>query len=150
MNGGFEEILINPVYPVIPSEPSMRIKELIRDGIISCKASEPVSCAVAKMYMNNVGSVLVIDDDGKPLGIFTERDLVRVVAENLGLDIPLSKVMSRKLITANTSESIVSAAMKMIENNIRHLPVIEEGRAVGMVSIRDIVRALMAQELAYP
>jgi CBS domain-containing protein len=94
--------------------------------------------------------VLIIDDDGKPLGIFTERDLVRVVAENLGLDIPLSKVMSRKLITANTSESIVSAAMKMIENNIRHLPVIEEGRAVGMVSIRDIVRALMAQELAYP
>jgi|ADKH01.1.fsa_nt_gi Predicted signal-transduction protein containing cAMP-binding and CBS domains len=150
MNGGFEEILINPVYPVIPSEPSMRIKELIRDDIISCKASEPVSCAVAKMYMNNVGSVLIIDDDGKPLGIFTERDLVRVVAENLGLDIPLSKVMSRKLITANTSESIVSAAMKMIENNIRHLPVIEEGRAVGMVSIRDIVRALMAQELAYP
>ncbi len=58
--------------------------------------------------------------------------------------------MSRKLITANASESIVSAAMKMIENNIRHLPVVEENRAIGMISIRDLVRALMTQELAYP
>ncbi len=66
------------------------------------------------------------------------------------LDTPLMKVMSRKLITANVSESVISAAMKMIENNIRHLPVVEEGRAVGMVSIRDLVRALMAQELSYP
>ncbi|WP_054842067.1 CBS domain-containing protein [Vulcanisaeta distributa] len=128
----------------------MRIKELIRDGVISCKSTDPITCAVAKMYMHNVGSVLVIDEDEKPVGIFTERDLVRVVAEGISLDTPLMKVMSRKLITANTSESVISAAMKMIENNIRHLPVVEEGKAVGMVSIRDLVRALMAQELSYP
>ncbi|MGC8543891.1 MAG: CBS domain-containing protein [Vulcanisaeta sp.] len=128
----------------------MRIKELIKDGVISCKSTDPITCAVAKMYMNNVGSVLVIDEDGKPAGIFTERDLVRVIAEGISLDTPLVKVMSKRLITANTSESILSAAMKMLENNIRHLPVTEEGRVVGMVSIRDLVRALMAQELAYP
>ena len=128
----------------------MRIKELIRDGVISCRPTDPITCAVTKMYTHNIGSVLVVDEDGKPLGIFTERDLVRVVAEGVSLDTPLMKVMSRKLITANTSESIISAAMKMIENNIRHLPVVEEGRAVGMVSIRDLVRALMAQELSYP
>ncbi len=123
---------------------------MIRDGVISCRSTDPITCAVAKMYMHNVGSVLVIDEDEKPVGIFTERDLVRVVAEGVSLDTPLMKVMSRKLITANTSESVISAAMKMIENNIRHLPVVEEGRAVGMVSIRDLVRALMAQELSYP
>lgn len=128
----------------------MRIKELIRDGVISCRTTDPITCAVAKMYMNNVGSVLMIDENGKPAGIFTERDLVRVVAEGISLDTPLARVMSRKLITANTSESIVSAAMKMIENNIRHLPVVEENRAMGMISIRDLVRALMTQELAYP
>lgn len=123
---------------------------MIRDGVISCRSTDPITCAVAKMYMHNVGSVLVIDEDEKPVGIFTERDLVRIVAEGISLDTPLMKVMSRKLITANTSESVISAAMKMIENNIRHLPVVEEGRAVGMVSIRDLVRALMAQELSYP
>ncbi len=123
---------------------------MIRDGVISCRSTDPITCAVAKMYMHNVGSVLVIDEDEKPVGIFTERDLVRVVAEGISLDTPLMKVMSRKLITANASESVISAAMKMIENNIRHLPVVEEGRAVGMVSIRDLVRALMAQELSYP
>ncbi|ADY01082.1 putative signal-transduction protein with CBS domains [Vulcanisaeta moutnovskia 768-28] len=146
----FGEILINSLYPVIPSRPSMRIKELIRDGVISCKSTDPITCAVAKMYMHNVGSILIIDEDGKPTGIFTERDLVRVVAEGISLDTPLMKVMSKKLITANTSESVISAAMKMIENNIRHLPVVEEGKTVGMVSIRDLVRALMAQELSYP
>ncbi|BDR93253.1 CBS domain-containing protein [Vulcanisaeta souniana] len=128
----------------------MRIKELIKDGVISCKTTDPITCAVAKMYMNNVGSVLITDENEKPAGIFTERDLVRVVAEGINLDTPLVKVMSRKLITANASESIVSAAMKMIENNIRHLPVVEENRAIGMISIRDLVRALMTQELAYP
>lgn len=81
----FREILINPLHPVILSRPSMRIKELIRDGVISCKSTDPITCAVAKMYMHNVGSVLVIDEDEKPVGIFTERDLVRVVAEALAL-----------------------------------------------------------------
>jgi len=128
----------------------MRVKELIKDGIISCRSTDPIKCAVTKMYINNVGSVLIIDENDKPIGIFTERDLVRVIAENISLDAPLLKVMSRRLITATTMESLVSAAMKMVENNIRHLPVVEEGKAIGMVSIRDLLRTLMSEELAYP
>ncbi|WP_069807718.1 CBS domain-containing protein [Vulcanisaeta thermophila] len=128
----------------------MRVKELIKDGVISCKSTDPIMCAVSKMYTNNVGSVVIIDEDGKPTGIFTERDLVRIVAEGISLNTPLSKVMSKKLITANPDESIISAAMKMLENNIRHLPVTESSRVVGIVSIRDILRSLMAQELSYP
>nr|KJR72549.1 MAG: histidine kinase [Vulcanisaeta sp. AZ3] len=128
----------------------MRVKELIKDGIISCRSTDPIKCAVTKMYINNVGSVLIIDENDKPIGIFTERDLVRVIAENISLDAPLLKVMSRRLITATAMESLVSAAMKMVENNIRHLPVVEEGKAVGMVSIRDLLRTLMSEELAYP
>ncbi|MFB6470271.1 MAG: CBS domain-containing protein [Vulcanisaeta sp. AZ3] len=128
----------------------MRVKELIKDGIISCRSTDPIKCAVTKMYINNVGSVLIIDENDKPIGIFTERDLVRVIAENISLDAPLLKVMSRRLITATAMESLVSAAMKMVENNIRHLPVVEEGKAIGMVSIRDLLRTLMSEELAYP
>lgn len=102
------------------------------------------------MYAYNVGAVLVLDDLGVPVGVFTERDLVRVVAEGLSLDTPLDRIARKELIKASPNESVLEAAAKMIEHNIRHLPVVEGNRVVGVVSIRDALRSLMALEAAYP
>lgn len=134
------------VYWVNP----IKVRELAKTNVISCKPTDPIKCAVVRMYENNVGSVAIVDDDNRPIGIFTERDLVRVVARGISLETPLAEVMSKNLITINPEDSTVSAAVKMLENNIRHLPVIENDRIIGMISIRDVLRALMAQELSYP
>ncbi len=118
--------------------------------VIYCTTRDTIRCAISKMYAYNIGAVLVVDDVGTPVGIFTERDLVRVVAEGISLDTPLVKLAQKELIKAAPNESILMAVQKMIEHNVRHLPVVEGNRAVGMLSIRDALRSLIALEAAYP
>jgi CBS domain-containing protein len=96
-----------------------------------------------------VGSVVVVDAAGRPVGIVTERDIVRFLAQEVDFKTPLGQVARKGLITASPDDSLISAAAKMIEHNIRHLPVVEGGRLVGVISIRDVLRALLTAE-AFP
>ena len=127
----------------------MKVRNLLKDAIISCREDEPLECAVAKMYATNVGSVVVVDMAGKPVGIVTERDIVRFLAQEVDFKTPLGQVAKKSLITVSPEDSIISAAVKMIESNIRHMPVVEGGRVVGVISIRDVLRALLTAE-AFP
>jgi CBS domain-containing protein len=128
----------------------MEVKNIMSDRVIYCTTRDTIRCAVSKMYAYNIGAVLVVDDVGSPVGIFTERDLVKVVAEGISLDTPLEKLAPKELIKAYPNESVFMAAQKMIEHNIRHIPVVEGNRVVGILSIRDALRSLMALEGAYP
>ena len=128
----------------------MEVKNVMSDRVVYCTTRDTIRCAVSKMYAYNIGAVLVVDDVGTPVGIFTERDLVRVVAEGISLDTPLAKLAQKELIKAAPNESILMAAQKMIEHNVRHIPVVEGNRAVGMLSIRDALRSLITLEAAYP
>ncbi|MCC6031454.1 MAG: CBS domain-containing protein [Pyrobaculum sp.] len=127
----------------------MKVRNLLKDAIISCREDEPLECAVAKMYATNVGSVVVVDMAGKPVGIVTERDIVRFLAQEVDFKTPLGQVAKKSLITVSPEDSIISATVKMIESNIRHMPVVEGGRVVGVISIRDVLRALLTAE-AFP
>ncbi len=120
-------------------------KDIMRhDNLITASPNEKVIDVVKKMHENKVGSVLVVDN-GKLVGIFTERDLVRIVAEGGALDQPVGNVMSRNLIVVNPEDSIALVASKMIENWIRHIPVVDkEGKPVGIISIRDVLRHIVA------
>ncbi|MFB6490339.1 MAG: CBS domain-containing protein [Thermoproteus sp. AZ2] len=128
----------------------MLTKEIMGGRVVSCTTRDTIRCAVSKMYAYNVGSVVVVDDLGSPVGIFTERDLVRAVAEGLSLDTPLERVAKKELVVASLDEPLISVANKMIEHNIRHIPVVEGGKVVGVLSIRDALRSLVALEATYP
>jgi CBS domain-containing protein len=95
--------------------------------------------AARRMREANVGAVLVVADDGRLAGIFTERDgLFRVVAEGKDPDAtPLSQVMSRTLITVAAATPVTEALHLMHDGGFRHVPVVEKGIPVGVVSIRD-------------
>ena len=127
----------------------MKVRDLLKDAVVSCREDEPLECAVAKMYATNVGSVVVVDRAGHPVGIVTERDVVRFLAQDVDFKTPLGQVARKSLITVSPEDSTLSAAVKMIENNIRHMPVVEGGRLVGVISIRDVLRALLTAE-AFP
>ena len=127
----------------------MKVRDLLKDAVVSCREDEPLECAVAKMYATNVGSVVVVDRAGHPVGIVTERDVVRFLAQEVDFKTPLGQVARKSLITASPDDSLISAAAKMIEHNVRHLPVVEGGRLIGVISIRDVLRALLAAE-AFP
>ena len=107
--------------------------------------SSSVRDAVELMSKMNVGSILVVDEEGKPRGIFTERDLVHHLAKGGSLEAKLGDVMTRRVVTIREDETVWKAITLMVEHGIRHLPVVdEEGNVRGVISARDALRILVA------
>jgi CBS domain-containing protein len=105
-----------------------------------------VAEAVRVFTEHRVGSVLVMDGD-KLVGIFTERDFAYKVG-SAGLDpkkVNLSDVMTKELTTVSPSQSVNECMALMTDNHIRHLPVIDHGKLVGIVSIGDVVKDLIEE-----
>ena len=94
-----------------------------------------------KMSERNVGAVPVLDS-GKLVGLFSERDLMtRVVAQGLNPEkTPVSTVMTRDIVVSDPTENIEAALQKMYRVGCRHLPVVERGNLVGMISLRDLLQ----------
>jgi len=121
------------------------VKEIMVRSLVTAAPSTPVKDVAKIMRGRNVGSVLIVDDSGKLVGIFTERDLVKVVAEGGSLDEPVEKFMTRNLVVAHEGEPLAKVASKMLEHWIRHIPVVDDsGKPIGIVSIRDVLRHLLA------
>lgn len=99
-----------------------------------------VRTAAERMTERNIGAVAVVEK-GTLAGVFSERDIMsRVVAKGLNPEsTEVSDVMSREIVVASPSEDINSAIQKMHAIGSRHLPVVEDGRLVGMLSIRDLL-----------
>ncbi|MFD1626855.1 CBS domain-containing protein [Azospirillum griseum] len=90
-----------------------------------------------------IGATLVIDDSGSLLGILSERDIVRAVAEG-GADAlarPAADRMTRDLVTGQPTDTVATMMAVMTERRIRHVPILDSGRLIGVVSIGDVVKA---------
>ncbi len=119
-----------------------KIKDIMTKTVVSAFVSNSVFEAAELMSYKRV-SCLVIMDSEAPIGIVTERDIVRrVVAKKLPLDTKVSEIMSKSLITVDPEASIKKAARLMSSNKIRRLPVLEQNRLVGIVVAADFVRNL--------
>ncbi|MDP6475638.1 MAG: CBS domain-containing protein [Alphaproteobacteria bacterium] len=101
-----------------------------------------VADAVKILKQENIGAVVVADDDHSIDGVLSERDIVHAVAENgaNALELPVTAVMTRKVITCSEESSVVDLMGVMTEHRIRHLPVLRDGRLAGIVSIGDLVK----------
>src|SRR5205085_8925731 len=94
------------------------------------------------MLARDIGALLVVDDRGKLVGIFSERDLLTRIA---GLHdgyakLPIEKFMTPKPEAVTASDTLAFALHKMDVGEYRHMPVVEDGRPVGMISVRDMLR----------
>jgi CBS domain-containing protein len=119
-----------------------KLRDIMRHGFLFIvRRDATVAEAVRLMTAHNVGIVSVLDGD-KLVGVFSERDVVRRVVDR-GLDparTPVGDVMTATVVVADADEEYQSAMRKMDLANIRHLPVVSEGRVVSMISIRDLIR----------
>lgn len=103
--------------------------------------------AVAVLREKRVGAVLVLDSGQNILGVFSERDLVRAIADHgVGiLEQPVSTLMSRAVVCCGPADSIDHVMSLMTDRRIRHVPVVENGRLVGIISIGDVVKNRIAE-----
>jgi CBS domain-containing protein len=110
--------------------------------VVTILPHQSVREAIASLVTNNIGAVVVVNHIGQPVGILSERDIVRATVKHEAiLSLPVSSVMSRELITGVPEDELAAIAHTMTEKRTRHVPVVDRGQLVGMVSIGDIVKA---------
>ena len=109
--------------------------------IESVEPDARLSVAIKTLAERKIGAVLVISQ-GRIEGILSERDIVRVLGERGAavLDEPVSAVMTRKVVSCKQADTVAAIMEMMTSGKFRHLPVVEEGRVVGLISIGDIVK----------
>ena len=110
--------------------------------LLTVEPTTPLVGAVQQMNARRVGAALVLEDE-RLVGVFTERDVLRAVAEGLTSEAVVGDWMTRGPETIEPDEPAEHAAVLMIHGGFRHLPVVEEGKVVGILSIRDLMRAVL-------
>ena len=110
--------------------------------VVTIRPEQTIRQAVDLLARHNIGALVVVDSALKPVGILSERDIVRHLAqqENL-LAQPASLIMTKNVITGMPQDDLKSVANTMTEKRIRHLPLVDRGKLVGIVSIGDVVKA---------
>jgi CBS domain-containing protein len=109
---------------------------------ITIRPEQSVREAVALLGRHNIGALIVVNEANKPVGILSERDIVREAARDEQVFArAVSEIMTKDVITGLPQDDLLSVANTMTERRIRHLPIVDAGRLVGMVSIGDVVKA---------
>lgn len=112
--------------------------------VITIRPHQAVREAVRLLARHNIGALVVVDEAGRPVGIISERDIVRAAARHEDRDVCamlVEEIMTRDVVTGTPQDDVHSVAHTMTERRFRHLPIVEEGRLVGIVSIGDVVKA---------
>ena len=120
----------------------MLVKDIMTKNLITASQTDTASRAARLLYRHNIGAVAVLGNDGKIRGIVTDRDLALrcIAAENAPEETSLRDVMSRCVITCESTDTLESAVKKMEDAQIRRLPVTENGRPAGMLTLGDIAK----------
>ena len=118
----------------------MLVKDIMTSSLITANQTESAARAARLLSRHNIGAIPVLGDNGKLRGIVTDRDLTLrcIAAENDPEETTLREVMSRCVITCEAGDTLEDAVKKMEDGQIRRLPVTENGRLVGMLSLGDI------------
>jgi len=123
----------------------MLVSQILKDKgdlVFTASPNETVGAAAALLHSRRVGAMVVLAADESIAGILSERDIVRVVAEEgpAGLTRPIHVCMTKDVVFAEPEETVDALLERMTDRRIRHLPVCRAGRLVGIISIGDLVK----------
>ena len=109
--------------------------------VITIRSAQSVRAAVALLAEHSLGALVVVDEGGRPIGIVTERHIVRrLAADDQILTRAVGEIMTRDLVTATPRDELMSVLRVMTERRIRHVPVMEREELAGIVSLGDVLR----------
>ena len=131
----------------------MTVKAILaRKGadVATIEPNATLSTAVLMLAKRKIGALVVTGADRRVVGIISERDIVRTLAENgsQALERAIAEVMTRKVVTCSEGDTVAALMERMTEGKFRHVPVVEQSRLVGIVSIGDVVR-LRVEEMEH-
>jgi CBS domain-containing protein len=123
----------------------MRISDVLaRKGslVATVRPTTTINGALDKLAEHNIGALIVTETDGEIVGIISERDIVRALPHRGPevLNAEVSEIMTSQVVTATPNTDVVDAMRSMTDKRVRHLPVLDDGELVGIVSIGDIVK----------
>jgi len=115
--------------------------------VVNIEPNASLAEAVRVLAEKRIGAALILGADRRIAGIISERDIVRALAERGAavLDEPVSQTMTRKVESCNMSETVSQIMERMTQGKFRHMPVVDQGQVIGVVSIGDIVKHRLQQ-----
>jgi CBS domain-containing protein len=124
----------------------MQVHQILQSkgaGVFAVSADQTVAEAVRELNERRIGAVVVTAKDGRLIGILSERDIVRRLtdSESRVLGLPVKSLMTEKPVTCSPADSIERLMTLMTRHRVRHLPVVEDGKLAGLVSIGDVVKS---------
>jgi CBS domain-containing protein len=117
---------------------AVQLADLMATDVLTVSPDTTIADAARRMVAREAGAAVVIQDGGL-VGVISERDLIRAIPDACRPETPVSDRMSRDVMTASPRTSVPEAMAIMIDGHFRHLPVVEAGRVLGMVSMRDLM-----------
>jgi CBS domain-containing protein len=110
--------------------------------VVTIEPTAKVAAATELLAARRIGALVVTGADNRVVGIVSERDIVQELAAHgaASLDLPLTDVMTRKVVTCSAADTIASVMEHMTAGKFRHLPVVDQGRLAGIISIGDVVK----------
>jgi CBS domain-containing protein len=123
----------------------MLVKNILvgkRGNVVTIEPTADLTAAVKLLAERRIGAVVILGADNRIVGILSERDIVRVLAEHgpTALNQPVGQVMTRDVKTCSEDDTIGGLMSRMTTGKFRHMPVVEQGRLIGIVSIGDVVK----------
>jgi CBS domain-containing protein len=110
--------------------------------VVTARPDQTIREALGLLGRHNIGALVVVDEGAMPIGIVSERDIVREAARNEQLFArAVSSIMTRDLVLGTPQDDLMAVVNTMTDRRVRHLPIIAHGRLVGIVSIGDVVKA---------
>jgi CBS domain-containing protein len=116
----------------------VQLADLMATDVLAVSPDTTIADAARRMIARETGAAVVIDS-GELVGVISERDLMRAIPDACNPDTPVAERMTRHVMTAAPAMSVAEAMAIMIEGRFRHLPVLDEGRVLGIVSMRDLM-----------
>lgn len=128
----------------------MNVIAILKDkgkGVVTAKSGATLMQIAQDLAKLKIGAVVIVGDDGKVSGILSERDIIRVLALHgpIVLEKQVAEIMTRNVVTCSPADTLNELMQKMTDGRFRHLPVVDNGSLVGLISIGDIVKFHIAE-----
>jgi CBS domain-containing protein len=118
---------------------AVQLRDIMTTGVVTATPEATAAAVAQQMRDHNVGSVVIVEPDGLPIAMVTDRDLAtRVLADEVDPSAPVGECVSRPLVSGDPDMELEEAAALMVQHRVRRLPVLDAGELTGIVTLDDV------------